>query len=89
MSGLPVQGLAELAVAGGAGSHAAQFRDRPDGLGFLDAEAGFDGDARVVGPNHLARPLPAGITLAQALFPAPGCRPGAAARFASSSQTGS
>ncbi len=50
------------ASGGGAriGAHAAKLRDRAHGLGLLDREAGVDGDAQVVDPDHLAGLSPAG-----------------------------
>ena len=42
-----------------AGAHAAKLRDRADGLGLLDCEAGLDGDARMVDLHHLAGLSPA------------------------------
>ncbi len=54
----------QLRGAGGggarAGAHAAKLRDRAHGLGFLDREAGLDGGAQVVDPDHLAGLSPAG-----------------------------
>ena len=65
------QAVKESCGAGGggarAGAHAAQLRDRADGLGLLDREAGLDGDAQVVDPDHLAGLSPAGTAA-----PAPG-----------------
>ena len=41
-------------------AQAAKLRDRADGLGPLDREAGLDGNARVIDLHHLAGPSPAG-----------------------------
>ena len=52
------QVVEQLRGAGGGGArigaHAAKLRDRAHGLGFLDREAGLDGDARMVDLHHLA-----------------------------------
>ena len=65
------QVVQELRGAGGGGArigaHAAKLRDRADGLEFLDAEAGLDGDARMVDLDHLA-----GLSAAGAVAPAAG-----------------
>ncbi len=50
-----------------AGAHIAKLRDRAYGLGLLDAEAGVDGDARMVDLDHLA-----GLSAAGAVAPASG-----------------
>ena len=65
----PLWGRAKIrAVAGArAGAHATKLRDRADGLGLLDREAGLDGDARMIDLHHLAGLSPAG-----AVAPAPG-----------------
>ncbi len=49
-----------------AGAHTAKFRDRADGLGLLDREAGFDRDAQVIDLDHLAQLSPA-VAVAPAL----------------------
>ncbi len=63
--------LVELVAAGGggarAGAHAAKLRDRADGHGLLDAEAGLDGDALAIDLDHLAGLSPVG-----AVAPVPG-----------------
>ncbi len=78
------QMVEECRGAGGggarAGAHAAKLRDRAYGLGLLDREAGVDGDAQVVDPDHLAGLSPA-VAAAQAPLPAAGRRPGAAGRL--------
>ncbi len=53
------QAVKEPRGAGGGGAHAAQLRDRAHGLGLLGREAGLDGDARMIGPDHLAGLAPA------------------------------
>ncbi len=57
------------AGGGGArvGAHIAKLRDRAYGLELLDAEAGVDGDARIVDLDHLA-----GLSAAVAVAPAAG-----------------
>ena len=58
------QVVQELRGAGGGGArigaHAAQLGDRAHRLEFLDAEAGLDGDAQAIDPDHLAGLSPAG-----------------------------
>ncbi len=58
------QAVEECRGAGGGGArvgaHAAQLGDRAHRLEFLDAEAGLDGDARMVDLHHLAGLSPAG-----------------------------
>ncbi len=65
------QMVEQLRGAGGggarAGAHVAKFRDRAHRLEFLDAEAGLDGDAHMIDPDHLA-----GLSPAVAIAPAPG-----------------
>ncbi len=65
------QVVQELRGAGGGGArvgaHIAKLRDRADGLGLLDAEAGVDGDAHVIDLHHLA-----GLSAAGAVAPASG-----------------
>ncbi len=41
------------------GAHAAKLRDRAHRLGLLDREAGLDGDAHMIDPDHLAGLSPA------------------------------
>ncbi len=48
------------------GAHVAKLRDRADGLGLLDAETCFDGNARMIDPDHLAGLSPA-VAVAPAL----------------------
>ena len=58
----PLENVASCqnAIAGArSGAHVAQLRDRAYGPGFLDSEAGLDGDAQVVDPDHLAGLSPA------------------------------
>ncbi len=65
------QMVEELLGAGGGGArigaHVAKLGDRAHRLEFLDAEAGLDGDARMVDLDHLA-----GLSPAVAIAPAPG-----------------
>ena len=64
------QMVQELRGAGGGGArigaHVAQLGDRAHRLEFLDAEAGLDGDARMVDLHHLAGLSPA-VAVAPAL----------------------